>query len=51
MSKIDFTQLKTTQDDAASRMPSLDGKKILMGYWHNWPAGPRTATSAGSLPI
>lgn len=38
MSKIDFTQLKSPRDDAASRMPSLDGKKILMGYWHNWPA-------------
>ncbi|KAA5841307.1 chitinase [Pseudomonas chlororaphis] len=49
MSKIDFTQLKTTQDDAASRMPSLDGKKILMGYWHNWPAGPSDGYQRGQF--
>ncbi|WP_440974344.1 chitinase [Pseudomonas koreensis] len=39
MPQIDFTQFKSPHDDAASRIPSLEGKKILMGYWHNWPAG------------
>ncbi|WDH20197.1 chitinase [Pseudomonas chlororaphis] len=49
MSQIDFTQLKAPQDDAASRMPSLDGKKILMGYWHNWPAGPSDGYQRGQF--
>ncbi|AZE49155.1 Chitinase [Pseudomonas chlororaphis] len=49
MSKIDFTQLKAPQDDAASRMPSLDGRKILMGYWHNWPAGPSDGYQRGQF--
>ena len=49
MSKIDFTQLKAPLDDAASRMPSLDGKKILMGYWHNWPAGPSDGYQRGQF--
>ncbi|CAI0880786.1 Chitinase D precursor [Serratia plymuthica] len=25
--------------DAAAAMPDLTGKKILMGFWHNWLAG------------
>ncbi|VEA63650.1 Chitinase D precursor [Serratia plymuthica] len=25
--------------DAAAAMPDLSGKKILMGFWHNWLAG------------
>ncbi|PXX60096.1 chitinase family 18 [Pseudomonas sp. LAMO17WK12:I10] len=49
MSKIDFTQLKAPRDDAASQMPSLDGKKILMGYWHNWPAGPSDGYQRGQF--
>ncbi|AZD08760.1 Chitinase [Pseudomonas chlororaphis] len=49
MTKIDFTQLKAPRDDAASRMPSLDGKKILMGYWHNWPAGPSDGYQRGQF--
>ncbi|MEI2830639.1 chitinase [Pseudomonas mosselii] len=49
MSKIDFTQLKAARDDAASRMPSLEGKKILMGYWHNWPAGPADGYQRGQF--
>jgi len=24
-------------EDDASLMPSIEGKKILMGFWHNWP--------------
>ena len=39
MSNIDFTLLKNQASDAASLMPTLAGKKILMGFWHNWPAG------------
>lgn len=39
MSKIDFTLLKSPLNDVASLMPSIAGKKILMGFWHNWPAG------------
>lgn len=25
--------------DYADTMPSLDGKKVLVGYWHNWDQG------------
>lgn len=39
MSKIDFSLLKSPLSDAASLMPILAGKKILMGFWHTWPAG------------
>lgn len=49
MSTIDFTQLKSPQDDAASQMPSMGGKKILMGYWHNWPAGPADGYRRGQF--
>ncbi|MDH0303304.1 MULTISPECIES: chitinase [unclassified Pseudomonas] len=49
MSQIDFTQLRSSLDDAASRMPSLDGKGILMGYWHNWPAGPADGYQRGQF--
>lgn len=49
MSKIDFTRLKSPREDAASRMPSLDGKKILMGYWHNWPAGSQDGYQRGQF--
>jgi chitinase len=40
MSKIDFSLMQNPTSDAASLMPSIAGKKILMGFWHNWPAGP-----------
>ncbi|KHA69832.1 chitinase [Pseudomonas chlororaphis] len=40
MSKIDFSLVQNAASDAASLMPSIAGKKILMGFWHNWPAGP-----------
>ncbi|WP_064117814.1 chitinase [Pseudomonas fluorescens] len=39
MSKIDFSLVQTAASDAASLMPSIAGKKILMGFWHNWSAG------------
>ncbi|RON72465.1 chitinase [Pseudomonas fluorescens] len=39
MSKIDFSLMQNPATDAASLMPSIAGKKILMGFWHNWPAG------------
>jgi chitinase len=39
MSKIDFSLLKSKVSDSASLMPSIANKKILMGFWHNWPAG------------
>ena len=39
MSKIDFSSMHNPATDAASLMPSIAGKKILMGFWHNWPAG------------
>jgi chitinase len=40
MANIDFTLVQNQAADAASLMPSIAGKKILMGFWHNWPAGP-----------
>lgn len=39
MSKIDFALLKSKVSDSASLMPGIANKKILMGFWHNWPAG------------
>ncbi|AZE55879.1 Chitinase [Pseudomonas synxantha] len=39
MSKIDFSLHKSKVSDPASLMPIIAGKKILMGFWHNWPAG------------
>ncbi|VVP98356.1 Chitinase D [Pseudomonas fluorescens] len=40
MSNIDFSLMQNAASDAASLMPGIAGKKILMGFWHNWPAGP-----------
>ena len=39
MDKIDFALIKSQAADAASLMPSIAGKKVLMGFWHNWAAG------------
>ncbi|VVP06173.1 Chitinase D [Pseudomonas fluorescens] len=39
MSNIDFSLMQNAASDAASLMPGIAGKKILMGFWHNWPAG------------
>ena len=39
MSKINFSLHKSKVSDPASLMPTIAGKKILMGFWHNWPAG------------
>ncbi|QZD69188.1 chitinase [Pseudomonas sp. 3-2] len=49
MSNIDFTLLNNQASDAASLMPSLAGKKILMGFWHNWPAGPSDGYQRGQF--
>ncbi len=49
MSNIDFTLLKSQASDAASLMPRLAGKKILMGFWHNWPAGPSDGYQRGQF--
>lgn len=37
MSTYNTTYAQST--DAAAAMPDLTGKKILMGFWHNWLAG------------
>jgi chitinase len=31
-------QLRRASGDDASAMPDLTGRKILMGFWHNWPS-------------
>lgn len=31
-------QYKSEKVDAASAMPDIRGKNILMGFWHNWPS-------------
>jgi len=49
MANIDFTLLHTQASDAASLMPSIAGKKILMGFWHNWPAGPSDGYQRGQF--
>jgi chitinase/chitodextrinase len=33
-------QYKSEKVDAASAMPDIRGKNILMGFWHNWPSEP-----------
>ncbi|MCI3943298.1 glycosyl hydrolase, family 18 [Pseudomonas syringae] len=33
-------QYKNKKIDAASDMPDIRGKKILMGFWHNWGSEP-----------
>ncbi|WP_024656169.1 glycosyl hydrolase family 18 protein [Pseudomonas syringae USA007] len=33
-------QYKNRKVDAASDMPDIRGKNILMGFWHNWPSEP-----------
>ncbi|RXU60419.1 chitinase [Pseudomonas protegens] len=49
MNKIDFTSIKSQPADAASLMPSIAGKKILMGFWHNWAAGPADGYQQGQF--
>lgn len=49
MSKIDFTLMQNLAADAAALMPSIAGKKILMGFWHNWPAGPSDGYQRGQF--
>lgn len=48
MIRIDFSQLHQAREDAAAAMPSIAGKKILMGFWHNWPAGAADGYQQGS---
>ncbi|HBO4354243.1 TPA: chitinase [Pseudomonas aeruginosa] len=49
MIRIDFSQLHQAREDAAAAMPSIAGKKILMGFWHNWPAGTADGYQQGSF--
>ncbi|RMO96143.1 Chitinase [Pseudomonas syringae pv. philadelphi] len=35
-----INQYKNKTVDAASGMTDIRGKKILMGFWHNWPSEP-----------
>ncbi|MFA1025915.1 Chitinase [Pseudomonas syringae pv. helianthi] len=35
-----IAQYKNTNIDAASAMTDISGKKILMGFWHNWTSEP-----------
>ncbi|RMU36451.1 fibronectin type III domain-containing protein [Pseudomonas syringae group genomosp. 3] len=35
-----INQYKNRKVDAASAMPDIRGKNILMGFWHNWPSEP-----------
>ncbi|GAB0076378.1 fibronectin type III domain-containing protein [Pseudomonas syringae pv. tomato] len=35
-----INQYKNKKVDAASDMPDIRGKNILMGFWHNWPSEP-----------
>ncbi|ELQ12538.1 glycoside hydrolase family 18 protein [Pseudomonas syringae BRIP39023] len=40
LSPKNINQYKNKTVDAASAMPDIRGKKILMGFWHNWPSEP-----------
>ncbi|SOQ15113.1 chitinase [Pseudomonas syringae pv. persicae] len=35
-----INQYKNKKVDAASDMPDIRSKNILMGFWHNWPSEP-----------
>ncbi|MDU8500112.1 glycosyl hydrolase family 18 protein [Pseudomonas syringae] len=35
-----INRYKNKKVDAASDMPDIRGKNILMGFWHNWPSEP-----------
>jgi chitinase len=48
-----FPSPKPLRDDAFE-MPSIEGKKILMGFWHNWPSAPGNGYQRGqstNLPL
>ncbi|MEG6920412.1 chitinase, partial [Pseudomonas aeruginosa] len=49
MIRIDFSQWHQAREDAAVAMPSIAGKKILMGFWHNRPAGAADGYQQGSF--
>lgn len=49
MNKLRLSSVKTQANDSASLMPSIAGKKILMGFWHNWPAGPSDGYQQGQF--
>lgn len=36
--------------DAASQMPDISNKKVLLGYWHNWPGTRDNLGYLGGLP-
>lgn len=40
LNKDVLARYKYTHLDAASAMPDLSGKQILMGFWHNWASEP-----------
>ncbi|TRN74658.1 chitinase, partial [Pseudomonas syringae] len=40
LSPKNINQYKNKTVDAASAMPDIRGKNILMGFWHNWPSEP-----------
>jgi chitinase len=36
MAQPAVSKAKETVSDAASQMPSLENKNVIVGYWHNW---------------
>jgi chitinase len=46
MNPFKFPAPRAPEDDA-STMPSIAGKKILMGFWHNWPSEPGNGYQRG----
>lgn len=47
MTNFTYTGPTATDNDASSAMPDIRGKKILMGFWHNW--GPHRGEYQGGL--
>lgn len=45
LSPKNINQYKNKTVDAASAMPDIRGKKILMGFWHNCLPNPVKVTS------
>ncbi|HFK7186144.1 carbohydrate-binding protein [Serratia odorifera] len=39
MNSLNSNTVTTAANDDASAMPDMSGKKIMMGFWHNWQAG------------
>lgn len=47
LKKSVLDSLKNNTADAASEMPDLTGKNVLIGFWHNWPSAGSSGYQGG----